>query len=179
MSWEIWKFWRTVSRQRPDYPNLYTIPSTVWWQYLVCIHTTHFRKAIVQKLFGSDGKQISFQTLLNDTKLPVKVLCRSPDQITFLSSTKWPLFPKFLTKQISHSLVYFKAFQVSFSNRKDPWKFFADFLGLASAFLANHGRQEDGTLDYNHTWKPRKPTNKVKWKVLYYWFRINGVFYPL
>ena len=38
----------------------------------------------------------------------MKVLCRSPDQITFLSSTKWPLFPKFLTKQISHSLVYFK-----------------------------------------------------------------------
>ena len=32
----------------------------------------------------------------------MKVLCRNPDQITFLSSTKWPLFPKFLTKQIDY-----------------------------------------------------------------------------
>ena len=45
----------------------------------------------LSSLFG-DGKQISSKHSLMTQSLCVKVLHASPDQITFLSSTKWPLF---------------------------------------------------------------------------------------
>ena len=57
---------------------------------VVCILCQYYtlERQLSRSFLEVDGKQISFQTLLNDTKLPVKVLCRNPDQITFLSSTK-------------------------------------------------------------------------------------------